>query len=383
MRDSVIFEITKEHLQKGLRDIPVGYSSTSYVDPEKGVFYVGRSLFELILRNPMEVVYLLLHGREPSEAEARFFAAEIEKRAALSEEFLTELKKLTTRVDPLSSFSMALLLLGSFENKNDPKEDCLNIIAKLPQIIAHLVHLYEGGSALSEMQNDLGVLENFIEMLPLSSKQKEKFSELFPLLQILFYDDEGGAIDAFVGKSVASAHVDLYKSLSAAMVAFSGNLAGSSCLGGLDLLQQIEEQTQGVLAREDVERILIAKLEKKELLYGFGHPSLCVEDTRATLLYHFARNHYSDHPLVKIALHLRYEAPRVLSAFFPNISRPFANVHAISGALLQAVGFTQARYYPLLFAMARSVGIVIQILHETTHRDRLNLVHPHYFYRLR
>jgi citrate synthase len=221
----------------------------------------------------------------------------------------------------------------------------------------------------------LKILSSIFPSLP--NKKK-----IFPLLQILFFDDEGGSIEAFVGKSVASAHVDLYKSLSAAMVAFSGDLASVSSLKSLQLVQEIEEQTQGVLCQEEIEKILHEKLEKGDLLYGFGHPSLCVEDPRATLLYNFARNHYPDHPLVKIALHLRYEAPRILAKSFPNISSPFANVHAISGVLLESMGVVKKQYYPLLFALARSVGVVIQILHETAHANRSALVHPHYFYRL-
>jgi citrate synthase len=176
MREGVIFEITKKHLQEGLRDIPVGYCSTSYVDPQKGVFYVGKSLFELVLRDPLEVIYLLLHGRESTESELRFFAEEIEKRAVLSEEFVQEVKKFSTKVDPLLFFSMALQLLGSLESKKDPKEDCQNIIAKLPSLVALVMHLYEGGEKFLSAQEDLGIFENFIEHLPISSKQKENFS---------------------------------------------------------------------------------------------------------------------------------------------------------------------------------------------------------------
>jgi citrate synthase len=379
MRENVIFEMTKEHLQTGLRKIPVGYSSTAYVDPKKGLTYCGKPLFELVVKNPLEVIYLLLYGRESSESELLCFTSEIENRSALSKEFIDALAKMPKTIDPLTSLSCALQLLGSMEKKEDMQEDCLNLIAKLPLLVATLIQLHEGKEMVSA-QKDLGFLENFLETLSLPSSQKQNFSKLFFLLQILFMDEEAGSVDAFVGKTVASAHVDLYKSLSAAMIAFSGNLTSFASLKSLELLLQIEEETQGVATKEEVERILKAKLQKKELLYGFGHPSFRFEDTRASLLYQFARNHYPDHPLIKIALLLRYEAPRILSEFYPHIVNPFPNVYAIASPLLQAAGFTCTQYYPLLFALARSVGIAIQILHES---KNLILVHPHYFYRLR
>ncbi len=380
MREGVVFEITKDHLHKGLRDIPVGYSSTSYVDPYKGVFYLGRSFFELVLKDPLEVIYLLFHGREGSAAEVRVFAQEIENNLC-SQEFLSEMRKLTKKTDPLSGFSMALQLLGCMERKKDLKEDCWNIIAKLPQIAATVIQLYENGEIPSSCAGEKGYVQNFIEMLPFSLVQKETFSALFSLLQILFYDDEGGAIETFVGRVVSSASVDIYRSLSAALIAFSGDLVSFASVKSLELLQEIEEVTQGIGLDEEIEKILQEKLEKKELLFGFGHPSLRVEDSRATLLYNFARNHYPGHPLIKMALRMRYLAPKVLSHSYPRISNPFANVHAISGALLYAAGLTKTQYYPLLFALARSVGVVAQIFHEK--KCKASLVHPHYFYRLR
>lgn len=45
----VLFEITEDHLETGLRGVPVGYCPTSFVDPIKGLFYRGRlSLSSLI-----------------------------------------------------------------------------------------------------------------------------------------------------------------------------------------------------------------------------------------------------------------------------------------------------------------------------------------------
>ena len=58
----VLFEITKDQLETGLRGVPVGYCTTSTVDPMKGLFYAGRPVTELSAWRPEEVIYLIMFG---------------------------------------------------------------------------------------------------------------------------------------------------------------------------------------------------------------------------------------------------------------------------------------------------------------------------------
>ena len=58
MTKEVIFEVTKDHLETGMRNIPVGYCSSSYIDANKGLFYAGRPLKEVVLWEPTKVIYL-------------------------------------------------------------------------------------------------------------------------------------------------------------------------------------------------------------------------------------------------------------------------------------------------------------------------------------
>ena len=60
----VLFEITKDNLETGMRGYPVGYCTTSTVDPVKGLFYVGKPLSEMASWEPEQVIYLLYTGKE-------------------------------------------------------------------------------------------------------------------------------------------------------------------------------------------------------------------------------------------------------------------------------------------------------------------------------
>ena len=61
-----LFSITSNHLNTGLRGVPVGTCRTSRVCPEAGVSYVGYANKELAYLDPEAVIYLLLNRDLPT-----------------------------------------------------------------------------------------------------------------------------------------------------------------------------------------------------------------------------------------------------------------------------------------------------------------------------
>jgi len=157
----------------------------------------------------------------------------------------------------------------------------------------------------------------------------------------------------------------MYGSISSAMCALAGPRHGKANQNALEFVKQALDSVGENGTAEDVQNFIQNCLDKKELIYGFGHAVLRVEDPRATIFYGVSEKEYKDHPLIKIANLLRTETPKVLKRN-PRIQNPFPNVDAISGSLLTAAGLPYPEYYTVLFGASRSVGISIQILYERT-----------------
>src|ERR1043165_8706014 len=73
-KPAVLIELTKDSLESGLRGVPVGYCTTSAVEADKGLFYVGEPVEKISDRDPEDVIPLLLHKRWPSGVEKASFA---------------------------------------------------------------------------------------------------------------------------------------------------------------------------------------------------------------------------------------------------------------------------------------------------------------------
>ena len=52
MANEVLFQITSEQLETGLRGFPCGYCTTSRVDPQKGLFYIDKPVNQLAYCDP-------------------------------------------------------------------------------------------------------------------------------------------------------------------------------------------------------------------------------------------------------------------------------------------------------------------------------------------
>ncbi len=380
MDDEVLFQITKAHLETGLRGFPVGYCTTSTVHPEKGLFYVGHPIAELASWEPESVIFLLLYGRNGSEKEVTNFKQELAHRAVLSKKTIEQIKLLPRGVDPMRLFSIALLQEGLFESQGNYKEDGLNLIARVPLLVAHIICHHAGWGEPNPSHPEKGYMENFAAMLKIPNKE---FAEVIKMFDILHFDHGGGNLSTFVGKAVASGLEDMYGSMASAMCALSGPRHGRANQECFAFVQEILKVVGENATASDVEKVIRQKLERKELVFGFGHAVLRVEDPRATVQYQFAKKHFPDDPLVKIALHLRTEGTKVLKEN-PKISNPYPNVDAISGVLLAAAGFNYPEYFPVLFGLSRTVGIAIQIIYERLEAREgkgTPIVRPKYIYK--
>jgi citrate synthase len=359
----ILFEITKDQLETGLRGVPVGYCPTSTVDPTKGLFYIGRPVTELATWRPEEVIYLLMFGKKGSHQEIDQFFADMSKRSKLKPETVKAIEKLPREGHPMKLFSAALLIAGMLETTNDYQEDCLNLIAKAPHLVALVINHHAGWGETPAPRPELGYMENFAAMVRVPHANQKKLTEAFCLFNIVHYDHGGGNLSTFVGKAVASGLEDMYGSMAAAMCALEGPRHGRANQDCLEFLREVVEEVGENATAAQVEKLIRDRLVTNKLVFGFGHAVLRVEDPRAQVVYDYLQKHYASHPLVKIALLLRSEGTKVLLEN-SKISDPHPNIDAISGTLLVVAGFDYSEYFTVLFGLSRIVGIARQIVYE-------------------
>ena len=352
------YEITEKQLNTGLRGFPVGTVRTSKVDPQQGVSYVGHSVRDLASLDPEAVIYLLLNKELPDAATLAAFKQDLAGRSHVDARVFELLKQFPAEGHPMEWFINGLGLLGMIHKTGDYKEDALNAMAKIPAVIAAVFRLRAGWGDVIPSRPELGLVENFVNMLGVPGGDNQALTSLLRTFYILHMDHGGGNLSTFTGKSVASGLADMYASLSAAMCGLYGPRHGRANQDCLAFVREV-----GTSDKAELERIIRDRLANKQLIFGFGHAVLRAEDPRATIQYGLGQEICGDDPLFKTALALREVAVKVLKEN-PKVSNPYPNVDAVSGTLLNATGLTDSDYYTVLFGLARCSGIAAQIVDE-------------------
>lgn len=355
----VLLQVTTDHLNTGMRGVPVGTCRTSFVTPTEGVHYCGYPISELASFTPEDIIYLLFNKELPNAEQSKEIRAELSGRATIPGDLESVLKSLPRDGHPMDWLSIGIHTLGMFETTNNWREDAMNLIARMPRLMGLIFRIRDGRSEnIPEDNPNASLVDRFVNTLDLTGVDKQKMAKVIATYLVLHMDHGGGNLSTFSGKAIASGHATVYSSMAGAMNALSGPLHGRANQSCLEFVLRV-----GTSDPEEVERFVRAELAAKRPVYGFGHAVLRTEDPRATVQFALGEQLCPNDENFKIITTLREVAPRVL-AENPKISNPNANVDIASGALLHHIGLTDPTYYTTFFGWARVAGIGAQIVDE-------------------
>jgi citrate synthase len=354
----VDYHVTAAQLDTGMRGVPVGTCWTSLVDPDEGVSYVGYPIADLAYLPPESVLYLLYNKDLPNEQELQAFRQDLAARSSVDPALLDLIGQLPRSGHPMEWFCTAIQLLGMTTKTGDYKEDALNLVARIPEVLAAIFRIREGWGDLVPSKPELGYVENFVQMLGMPGADQAKQIKLLRTYYNLHLDHGGGNLSTFTGKAVASGLADVYQSMSSAMNGLAGPRHGRATQDCFEMVQEI-----GSSDPAEVETRIRARLDSGGLVFGFGHAVLRSEDPRAKVEFDLGEDIAPDDKYFKIVKAMRSVVPKVLSEN-AKIQNPHPNVDFVSGSLLQAVGFTDMEYYTTLFGWSRVAGIGAQIADE-------------------
>ena len=236
------FHIGKEQLDTGLRGYPVGTCWTSHVDAEIGVTYCGYRIAELAHLLPESVIFLLFNKHLPNEQEAAAFRADIAARSAVSPAVYTVLNTLPKDGHPMDWLAVAIQLLGMTGKTGNYREDALNLVARIPAVVAAIFRIREGWGEPIPSDPKQGYVANFVHMLGIPNGDPEAITKLLRIYYVLHMDHGGGNLSTFTGRAVASGLADIYQSLASAMNGLAGPRHGLAAQDCFVMVREIDNE---------------------------------------------------------------------------------------------------------------------------------------------
>jgi citrate synthase len=375
----VVDQVTVGQIVGGMRDIKSLLTDISYVDPAEGIRLRGMSIPEVLKALPkaraskMPLVgglyYLLMVGEVPTKEQALEVEAEWAKRAEIPDYVHKMLKCMPTDIHPMIMLTFAVMVMAHNSRftkkyhegmKKDvyweyALEDSLDLTAKLPLIAAFIYRLkYFGEKGRPRYNPKMDYGANFARMMKVPDKKG--YADLSRLYFILHSDHESGNVSAHTTHLVGSSLSDIYYAFSAGLSGLAGPLHGLANQECLAWLIDVKEEFGGVPTRDELYKHAWETLNSGKVIPGYGHAVLRVPDPRFTAQMDFAKKHFPEDELVRLADMVFDVVPAVLKEQ-GKAKNPAPNVDAISGTLQYHYGVREFDFYTVLFGVGRALGV--------------------------
>jgi citrate synthase len=339
-----------------LSGVVVAQSSICSIDPDEGVLmYRGYDIADLAEHSSYEeVAYLLLRGELPSGGELDGFREELAQRelpvpiAAHADEAAAAG---ANAMDVLRTCASALSFTDPGRGRTDREAglaSAARLIAQLPTIVARY---HRARQRLEPVDPDpaLAYAENFLTMLHGESPSEQQ-TRAFDIAMILHAEHEMNA-STFTARVVAGTGADLTASVVAAIAALSGPLHGGANEAAMEMFERFASP-------ERTPAEVRAMFERKEKLFGFGHPLYRAYDPRAVILKQLSRE-FSEEAGEPNWFAITEAAERTVleeKGIYPNVD-------LYSGSLYRYLGIPNDLFTPL-FAASRVTGWSAHVLEQ-------------------
>ena len=270
----------------GLRGIEVADTKISNIDGEKGkLIYRGYDILELTENSTFEeTAYLLLYDSLPTKSQLDEFNLKLVEARYIPKQMQKNMGNWRKDADPMDMLQAFVSALAGyydeeFSNKDASYDKAINLIAKVPTIVASWQRI-RNGLEIMEPDSSLSHAANFLYMMT-GEKPDPEVEKIFDTCLILHADHTFNA-STFTARQVASTRAHMYSASSAAIGALSGELHGGANTEVMKMLLEIGEI-------DKVQPWIKEKMSVGDRIMGMGHAVYKTYDPRAVVLKELSR----------------------------------------------------------------------------------------------
>ena len=270
----------------GLRGIKVADTRISDINGMEGkLIYRGYNILDLTENsNYEETAYLLLHDKLPSVKEMRKFKSMISNARFIPKQMQKNMGNWRKDADPMDMLQAFVAALAGyydeeFSSKESSYERAINLIAKVPTIIASWQRIRNGMSII-DPDPTLSHAANFLYMMS-GEKPDKDVERIFDVCLILHAEHTFNA-STFTARQVASTRAHMYSAASAAIGALSGELHGGANYEVMKMLLEINHIDRA-------ESWIKERVDNNKRVMGMGHAVYKTFDPRAQVLKKMSR----------------------------------------------------------------------------------------------